>query len=153
MAVDRCDRGEVERLLAAGADPNEFDSDGQTAMTVCAQSGDAELARTLIRAGARMDACGTSYIRTPLCFAAVRNDVELARVLVEAGSDVNSYQDGVTPLGCATRSGNLEMMRYLLECGAQVTDPGGKSMLSYINPYTKNREAVERLLREQGLGG
>lgn len=150
FAVDRADLAEVEQLLAAGADPNEFDSDGQTALTVCCQGGNASIARVLLAAGVKVDACGTDYIRTPLCFAAARGDLELVQVLVGAGADVNAFCDNVTPLSCASRSGNLEIMRYLLDRGANVKDPSGKSMLAHLTQYTKNRAEVEALLRGRG---
>jgi ankyrin repeat protein len=149
-AVQDGDLEEVKSHLAAGADPSEFDSDGETALTVCGRYGNAEMAKVLLDAGAKVDACGTPYMSTPLCFAAIKNDIELAKVLLDAGADININCANVTPLSCATRSGNVEMMRYLLVHGAKVTDDKGKSMLQFITEYTKNREDVEQLLREYG---
>jgi ankyrin repeat protein len=141
---------EVKSHLAAGADPSEFDSDGRTALTVCGQRGNAEIAKVLLDTGAKVDACGTAYVRTALCFAANKGDLDLARVLLEAGADVNINCADVTPLSCATASGNVEIMRLFLEHGARVKDDEGKSMLEYITQYTKNREEVEQLLRGHG---
>jgi ankyrin repeat protein len=149
-AVHDCNLEEVRAHLAAGVDPSEFDSDGQTALTVCARHGNAELAKVLLDAGAKVDACGTAYMQTPLCFTANKGDVDLARVLLEAGADVNINCANETPLSCATASGNVEIMRLFLEHGARVKDDKGKSMLEYITQYTKNREEVEQLLREHG---
>lgn len=149
-AIQDGDLEEVKEHLAAGADPSEFDPDGDTALTVCGQYGNAEMAKVLLDAGAKVDACGTSYASTPLCYAAIKNDIELVKVLLDAGADININCANVTPLSCATRSGNVEMMRFLLESGANVKDDKGKSMLEFLSPTTKNREEVEKLLREHG---
>jgi len=149
-AIQDGDLEEVKEHLAAGVDPSEFDSDGQTALTICGKYGNAEMAQVLLDAGAQVDACGTSYIPTPLCFAAIKKDIELAKVLLDAGADININCANVTPLSSATRNGNVEMMWFLLEHGANVRDGKGTSMLEFITEYTKNREEVEQLLREHG---
>jgi ankyrin repeat protein len=149
-AIEDGDLEEVKQHLAAGANPSKFDSDGETAMHTCGRYGNAEMAKVLLDAGAKVDACGTSYVATPLCLAAIKNDIELVKAFLDAGADININCANVTPLSCATRSGNVEMMRFLLEHGANVTDDKGKSMLQYITEYTKNREDVEQLLREHG---
>lgn len=133
-----------------GVDPNTFDTDGQTAMTICGRRGNAEIAGLLLDAGAEVDACGSSYAMTALCLAAIKNDVEVVTVLLDAGADINIHCTDVTPLACATKSGRVEMMKFLIERGARVIDDNGKSMLAYIEDFTRNREQVEQLLREHG---
>ena len=149
-AVHDANLEEVQQHLAAGADPNEFDPDGQTALTVCGRRGNAEIAKVLLKAGAQVDARGTDYATTPLCEAAIKDDMELATVLLDAGADININCAGVTPLSCATTGGRVDMIRFLLERGANVKDDNGKSMLEYIRDFTKNRKEVEQLLREHG---
>jgi hypothetical protein len=51
-AATRGDAGDVERLLARGADPDETDQDGRTAVTHAAYGGHAEVVRLLVDAGA-----------------------------------------------------------------------------------------------------
>jgi len=71
-------------------------------------------------------------------------------VLLDSGADINIRQANVTALSSATTSGNLEMMRVLLEHGADIKDEKGKGVLEFITQYTRNREEVEQLLREHG---
>lgn len=149
-AIEDGNLEEVKGHLAAGVDPGRFDSDGETALHMCARYGSAEMARMLLDSGVKADACGTSYVPTPLCFAAVRNDIAIAQVLLDAGADININCANLTPLASATKSGNVEMLLFLLERGASIRDDLGRSMLEFINQYTKNREEVERLLREYG---
>lgn len=141
---------EVVERLAAGADPNEFDPDGQTALTICGRRGNADIARVLIDAGAEVDARGSDHAVTPLCLAAIKDDIELVTVLLDAGADINANCANTTPLASATTSGRVQMMKFLLERGASVHDDQGRSMLTYIRDFTKNRDDVERLLREHG---
>ena len=49
------DGDEVRRLLDAGADPDDADADGRTAVTHAAYGGHADLVRTLVDAGADVD--------------------------------------------------------------------------------------------------
>jgi Ankyrin repeats (3 copies) len=72
----------VDELLRCGADPNAANDGGVSALMVARS---AEVARLLIKAGARVDALDGSG-RTALMFAVRYNNPALARVLLEAGA-------------------------------------------------------------------
>ena len=75
--ADAAMRGEVETvrtLLRDGADVNEAQGDGMTALHWAARRGDVELAEILIYAGARLDAGTRIGSYTPLHIAS-RSDI------------------------------------------------------------------------------
>ena len=78
-------------------------------------------------------------------------DLAKARLLIEHGADINSVDDEYrsTPLGYAARWGHVEMVKLLLDCGA---DPD-KSGASWSTPLAwarkKNQTEVELALENR----
>lgn len=77
----------VERLLAAGADATATDLNGDTALTIAAETDGVEglILETLIRAGADVNAATVEGI-TPLMKAARSGRLDLVELLLEAGA-------------------------------------------------------------------
>ena len=62
---------------------------------------------------------GRSFGDTPLHIMAIWGDVENARTLIEAGAEIDARgEDGFTPLLNAVGQGHVEMVRLLLDSGA-----------------------------------
>ena len=79
---------EVERLLAAGYQPNLFDDLGKTPLHYAAERGHVDVMRTLLAAGADVNAHDERVIgNTPLREAADNCSFEVAKTLVDAGAD------------------------------------------------------------------
>jgi ankyrin repeat protein len=123
----RLDRREiVKRLLDKGADPDirsrEEDTgheDG-TALFEAAFWGRPEIAETLIKRGAKVNAKAAKGV-VPLHEAARMGHVELARLLLKHGADVNAKDDeGKTPLDWAASYREVREIVKLLR------DHGGK---------------------------
>jgi ankyrin repeat protein len=80
-------------------------------------------------------------------------DVSKARLLIEHGADINRIDDEYrsTPLGYAARWGHVEVVKLLLDCGA---DPD-KSGASWATPLAwarkKNHDDIENLLQSPEL--
>lgn len=112
-----------------------------------AEQGRAGLVRTLLAAGAEVDAAQVDGM-TALHWAAYRDDLGTARLLVAAGAAAgaaNRY--GVTPLSLAATNGNAAFVRLLLDAGA---DPdtvllGGETVLMTA-ARTGSLAAVQALL-------
>ncbi len=137
----------IKKLLDAGANPNAIINntprarmrDGSprivfgTALMRAAFSGDIELVKLLVSRGADvrlvskdnettlMAACGTGFIngyskgRTPA------ERLEVVKLLVQLGEDVNAADNyGITPLMVAANLGDLPIIQYLMDRGADL---------------------------------
>lgn len=128
-AAEQGDAAAVKRLIAAGEDVNARDG-GSTPLAFAARSGDVESVNALLDAGADANArdCA-SWGQTPLIHALHKYRDDAARTLVERGADVNGraggcaerkIENGVTPLMLAAKYDEAEMVKFLLEHGADV---------------------------------
>lgn len=70
---------------------------------------------------------------SPLCNAILKGDMATVKKFVEYGADVNEVSNGLTPLMFAARYNKVEILKYLLEKGAdkQIKDERGKTALKY----------------------
>jgi ankyrin repeat protein len=86
---------------------------------------------------------------TPLFEAIVQHDPDLVKVLVEGGANVNLASECeeqlVTPVQKAALHGDLRIVRYLLEKGADPTGLGGdKNVFEWLALRPEAGSAVER---------
>ena len=73
----------------------------------------------LIR-GARINASGDSYSRTPLHWAVAQRRIQAVRLLLEYGADIKARdKSGDTPSQYGSSSGEHEIMELLSEYGAE----------------------------------
>ncbi|HLL14380.1 MAG TPA: ankyrin repeat domain-containing protein [Pyrinomonadaceae bacterium] len=128
VAAERGDAALVRKLIAAGADLNERDKSGYTALVWAARNGNTEVAQALVEARADMNArvCARNGW-TPLIHAIHKNNTDMARLLIESGADVNakagnctekSVENGATALWHAAGEDNAEVVKALLAKGA-----------------------------------
>ena len=70
---------------------------------------------------------------TPLATAIAKGDVETVKKFIEYGADVNEKSNGMTPLMIAARYNQVEIIKVLLDKGAnlKLTDDKGLSALRY----------------------
>ena len=89
-----------------------------TPIHIAAKKGHMGIVRTLIEAGADVNA-SNSLGNTPLIRSACTNRLALTRALLEAGADLDKQNaDGYSALILASRRGNEEVVEMLLEAGA-----------------------------------
>jgi ankyrin repeat protein len=83
---------------------------------------------------------------SPLCNAILKGDMATVKKFVEYGADVNEMSNGLTPLMFAARYNKIEILKYLLEKGADkdVKDERGNNALKYAQ-NSKSVEAVAYL--------
>ena len=149
-------RGEIETLrilLRQGADVNEAQGDGMTALHWAAERGNVQMAQMLLYAGANPGAVTRIGDYTPLHLASQVGNGPVIAALLEAGSDASavSTAGGATPLHFAAASGDAEAVTVLLDHGA---DPNagesswGQTPLMFA--AGNNRLAAVTVLIERG---
>ena len=126
MAVLRGDVAEVRSLLQRGADENRGRDDGRTPIMAAALDFGWPEAEEMLRAFLpdalvdRQDEEG----RTVLMYACQRENLDLVQFLVEEAEvdkNVQSIKDRSTALHAAVAADRVEIVRYLLETGANQT--------------------------------
>ena len=137
----------IQKLLDAGADPNAVINstprarmrEGSprivyaTALMRAAFSGDIEVVKLLLAHGANphiasrdretslMAACGTGFINGYHRLRPRAERLAVVQLLVDLGEDVNAADSyGITPLMVAANLGDINIVRYLVDKGADV---------------------------------
>jgi ankyrin repeat protein len=135
----------IDLLVKAGASVNAASSNGTTPLMLAAASGKADAVKTLLTAGADVNAKDTTLGQTPLMFAAALNRDAAIRVLAANGADLKAttklspvgqnganrdggerrsrtpvVMGGNTALLFAAREGQMQAVQALVESGADV---------------------------------
>jgi ankyrin repeat protein len=134
----------VARLLNEGADPNEHDQLGATALHGAAVRDNAAMARLLISHGA--DARFSLDGEWPPIYAAVRNSVEVTKLLIDQGVDVNASvgSSGDTPMTWASHENRADIAEVLRHAGAAIR------ALDLLTAVEDNHWEMARFLIEHG---
>ena len=110
----------VQLFLAAGADVNAKDNEGETALMTAASDGSTEIVRQLLAAGADVHAKDNRG-KTALIFAVRDGSTEKVQQLLAAGADVNIADNaGQTALTIAKKNRYKEIEEQLLAAGVPI---------------------------------
>jgi ankyrin repeat protein len=146
-AAESLDRARVRALIAQGADPNEAQPDGMSALHWAVYHDDVETARLLVQSRARV-AAANRYGVTPLSLACTNGSAALVELLLAAGADPNTALPGnETALLTAARTGKPGPVQALLARGARVDarDRKGQTALMWA-AADGHAEVVQALL-------
>jgi ankyrin repeat protein len=98
----------------------------------------------------RFDSLG----KTPLHYAVAKEHFDVVEALIRAGANVNAHDErviGDTPLGDCAKSGSFEMIRRLLDAGADPTIPGWMQLTAIHRDEDRkdaNAKTILRLLQD-----
>jgi uncharacterized protein len=137
--------------LAAGADPNEKDTDGRTPLHWACQEGHIKIIRLLIKSGAPVDTTDNLGF-TPLVIAAGEGNCTAVKDLVKAGANANirvhGNSDG-TALHLACAWDHLDVAKLLVEksdVDINEKDREGRTPLALVmGPNTKGKTGKKKL--------
>ena len=118
--IKAVEEGNVKRTafyLDRGMDPNSSDPDGNTILMIAARLGHTELVSDLIARKASLTR-QTKTGDTALMMACLGNHLDVVKMLVSAGAPVESGH-GWQPLHYAAFGGSVDIVRYLLDKGAE----------------------------------
>ncbi len=135
-------------LLQRGFDPNTADERGQPGLTLAMQEQSLRAAKLLLeQPGLKIDALNQAG-ESALMMAALKGEVAGAKMLLARGAKVT--QNGWSPLHYAATGPEPELVRLLLEHGAEVdsTAPNGTTPLMMAAQY--GSEDSIKLLLERG---
>jgi hypothetical protein len=137
-AVMNNDMEMVTGLLARGVDPNQGNLIDGAPIHLAVKTNNLDLVRMLLNVGVEADVRTTSIssIRiehNPVYVAAENGNLKMIEILWGFGGNINQrgswngdsfeyFDDTLTPLEVAVRNGHLEIVRYLLEHGAEFSD-------------------------------
>jgi ankyrin repeat protein len=141
-------------LPLVGAEKDQVDHDGVTALLCAAQNGHIEIVHALLEAGADMNKTDSSGA-TPLMLSAGKGYAGIVHALLEAGADANKNDEHErTPLIAASLGGHVDVVRALLEAGADKnkTEGGHGKTALMLASEGGNLETVQ-LLVDAGADG
>jgi uncharacterized protein len=129
------DADEVRRLLGAGADPDDADAEGRTAITHAAYGGHAQVVRLLAEGGADLDRQDATRAN-PLLSTGETGYVDVLEEVLRADPDLTrTNRFGGTALIPAADRGHVEIVRRLLETDIDVdhvNDLGWTALLEAV---------------------
>ncbi|OGF64548.1 MAG: hypothetical protein A2Y62_06930 [Candidatus Fischerbacteria bacterium RBG_13_37_8] len=122
LAVRMGNKEIVKVLVDAGADVNAKDMLGYTALGWAVDNNVLDIVKILIGAGASAQGKGGNSQQSAILSAACNGRVSLFRDLLNTGVDLSKAGDarGFTPIVCAARNGNLEIVNMIIEKKAEI---------------------------------
>jgi len=140
------DREAIRTLLQKGADVNQADGDGSTALHWAAYRDDAQAVEMLLKAGAKPNAI-TDLGVTALWNASQNGSEAITKRLLDAGANPNlALLSGETPLMVAARGGYPGVAQLLVVKGANVNTKGTRDQTALMWAAAQRHPEVVKVL-------
>jgi len=139
----------VQNFIKAGANPNDSLPNNQTALMLAARAGNGDTVHLLIEAGADVMRCADNGYSAPL-YAVIGGSITALQELLKHGTAKMKTPRGATALMLAVREENFNMVKFLLEMGADVNarDDNGQTALKIA--IVHNKPEIVELLKSAG---
>ena len=141
----------VELLIENNAEVNAQTSQGNTPLMYACAGGHEEVVKFLLKSGANVEDHNENG-HTPLMEAASAGHVGVASILVEHGASINTHSNEFkeSALTLACYKGHLEMVRFLLEAGADQEHKTDEMHTALMEASMDGHVEVARLLLDSG---
>ncbi|VUC25990.1 unnamed protein product [Clonostachys rosea] len=140
----------VRTLLDHGADLNLKDGLGRTAIWWAAYNGWYEVANVLLDAGAKLSIADDVLQLTPLMAATYRGRARVLKLLLEESDMELTEKHGFSALGLAVQFQHVDVVKLLLESGANVEYGPDPSRTPLITAVEQGDTEIVRVLLEAG---
>jgi ankyrin repeat protein len=154
-AANKGNLADIRALLDQGVPIDSRDGDDYTPLMRAAEHGQLEACRVLLEAGADAHAISSYTGIDALYIACADGNLAIARELLSRGVSLAARKSGpsdlgYTPLMAAVLSGNLELVRHLVEAGADVNAVArtGDTALKWAKE--QRQQAIYAYLKQQG---
>eukprot|EP00435_Cladocopium_sp_Y103_P032252 s631_g8.t1 len=138
IASERAHIDTIRLLLEVGANMNQPRNTGATPLHTAAEGGHLEVVRLLIEAGAEKD------------LGKVRNNPKGHRTRDQRTHAAKKPESGSTPLHSAAQAGHVDIVRFLLEAGANKDQTKDRGATPLHVAASQGHLEVVRLLIESG---
>ena len=143
-------RDAVRTLLQKGANVNEAEGDGTTALHWASYKDDLQIADALIKASANVNAAN-DLGATPLWTASQNGSEAMVKRLLDSGARPNlALLSGETSLMVASRTGNPAVVELLLAKGANANARGSRDQTALMWAVAQKHPEVVKVLLSRG---
>ncbi len=147
-AIHQDDAGTVQNLLQRGFDPNTRDPRNLHGLFIALREPSPKSAQILLKAP-KIDLNPiTDNGETPLMMAVFKGQTELVIQMIEQGADVN--KTGWTPLHYAATSGNVQLVKLLLDKHAYIDAESPNKTTPLMMAAHYGTPGAVKLLLEEG---
>ncbi|XP_076315719.1 ankyrin repeat and KH domain-containing protein 1-like [Tachypleus tridentatus] len=141
----------VKLLIDHSADVNAQTNQGNTPLMYACAGGHEEVVKVLLESGASVEDHNENG-HTPLMEAASAGHVGVSKILVEHGASINTHSNEFkeSALTLACYKGHLEMVRFLLEAGADQEHKTDEMHTALMEASMDGHVEVAKLLLDSG---
>ncbi|KAK7293785.1 hypothetical protein RJT34_16659 [Clitoria ternatea] len=138
----------VALLLEHGANPNMQDSDGNVPLWEAMKGAHKSIVKLLIDNGANISSANVGHFA---CVAVEKNNLELLKDIAQCGGDITrSTSSGTTALHYAVVDGNVEIVKFLLEQGANIDKEDGNGLTPRSLADQLVNEEIQNIFKKIG---